>query len=356
MIYCPSTAACGWVTVERVGRKSLDALWRRRFNPGVEGESLQSPHDKLFKQAFGRTQSAATFFRSYLPASLVEAIEWDTLALAPGSFVDEALRHQESDLLYTVRWRGRSLFLYCLFEHQSKVEWWICLRLLKYMVLIWERQARGLAGGAQLAPIVPMVLYQGRAAWTPSRRFEDLLAMPPAVAELAQLQPRFEHLLVDLSVLGLEEIQGDMVVRMALQMMRAAGRGELGSWLDSSGRLFAELLQQQEPSGILEVFLRYLVAVDSDVNYGRLCQALDKAQAEELSQAVMSIAEELIQKGRQEGHQEGLTMGELIGSIRTLQDLLGLPLSEGRDLEQKGRPELEKLRQSLRVRLQSRRE
>jgi predicted transposase YdaD len=108
----------------------------------------------------------------------------------------------------------------------------------------------------------------------------------------------------------------------------------------------------------LEVFLRYLVAVDSDVSYGRLRQALDNAQAEELSKTIMSIAEELIQKGRQEGRkegrQEGLTVGELIGSIRTLQDLLGLPPSEATDLERQDRAELEATRQSLRARLQSR--
>jgi predicted transposase/invertase (TIGR01784 family) len=94
--------------------------------PFVEGEPLQSPHDKLFKQAFGRTQSAAAFFKSYLPRSLVEAIEWETLALVPGSFVDEVLRHQESDLLYSVRLREQPLLIYCLFEHQSKVEFWRC--------------------------------------------------------------------------------------------------------------------------------------------------------------------------------------------------------------------------------------
>ena len=67
----------------------------------MEGEHLQSHHDRLFKQTFGRVESAAAFFEAYLPAELAAAIDWQTLTPAAGSFVDETLRHQESDLLFS---------------------------------------------------------------------------------------------------------------------------------------------------------------------------------------------------------------------------------------------------------------
>jgi len=98
----------------------------------MEGEHLQSPHDRLFKQTFGRVESAAAFFQGYLPAELAAAIDWETLTPAPGSFVDETLRHQESDLLFSARLRGRMLQIYCLFEHQSTVNRQMPFRLLKY--------------------------------------------------------------------------------------------------------------------------------------------------------------------------------------------------------------------------------
>ena len=47
----------------------------------------------------------------------------------------------------------------------------------------------------------------------------------------------------------------------------------------------------------------------------------------------MSIAEELIEKGRQ----EGLDQGALIGRIQAMEDLLGLPVTAVSDLGQRSR-------------------
>jgi predicted transposase YdaD len=193
----------------------------------MEGEHLQSPHDRLFKQTFGRVESAAAFFKAYLPAELAAAIDWQTLTPAVGSFVDETLRHQESDLLFSVQLYGRVLQLYCLFEHQSTVNRQMPFRLLKYMVRIWEQSVSGGVGTeGGLAPILPVVLYHGRQGWERSRHFTDMLALPPGLEALRRYQPTFEHLLVDLGASGLEEVRGDMIARMTLLIMRAAGRQE----------------------------------------------------------------------------------------------------------------------------------
>ena len=47
-------------------------------------------------------------------------LDFATLAVYPGSFVDEELQHTHSDLLYAVRTRtGEGGLVYVLFEHQS---------------------------------------------------------------------------------------------------------------------------------------------------------------------------------------------------------------------------------------------
>jgi hypothetical protein len=71
----------------------IDRCLERGFNRAVEPDDLASPHDRLFKQAFGRKESAAAFFQAYLPSEVTRLIQWETLQLAPGSFIDEALRH-----------------------------------------------------------------------------------------------------------------------------------------------------------------------------------------------------------------------------------------------------------------------
>ena len=85
-------------------------------------DEVSQPHDRFFKQVFGRQQTAAAFFQAYLPAELASAVDWTSLELVSGSFVDVALRNRQSDLLYRARMEETTVFLYCLFEHQRQVD------------------------------------------------------------------------------------------------------------------------------------------------------------------------------------------------------------------------------------------
>ena len=74
-----------------------------------------------------------------MPAALVARLVFATLALRPGSYVDEALKERHSDLLFSIQTIGGApLLVYLLFEHQSTVDTLMVYRLLRYMVRIWE--------------------------------------------------------------------------------------------------------------------------------------------------------------------------------------------------------------------------
>lgn len=63
--------------------------------------ATKTPHDALFKSVFQQPESAAAELRHVLPAEHVAAIDWSTLKLEPGSYVDEALADQQSDLAFS---------------------------------------------------------------------------------------------------------------------------------------------------------------------------------------------------------------------------------------------------------------
>ena len=81
-----------------------------------------APHDALFKATFSQVERAAEELRWVLPPELVAQMDFDSLSLEPGSFVDDALREQHTDLLYSLRIGGRAARVYVLFEHQSSVD------------------------------------------------------------------------------------------------------------------------------------------------------------------------------------------------------------------------------------------
>ncbi len=56
---------------------------------------------------------------------------------------------------------GVLVFLYLLFEHQSKPDRWMRFRLLKYMCRIWEESFKQNPEQTELPLILPVVFYQG---------------------------------------------------------------------------------------------------------------------------------------------------------------------------------------------------
>ena len=69
--------------------------------PGATLRTLvtNTPHDAVFKAVFEQPEHAAAELQHVLSADLVAAIDWSSLALEPGSFVDEELADQHSDLV-----------------------------------------------------------------------------------------------------------------------------------------------------------------------------------------------------------------------------------------------------------------
>jgi len=127
--------------------------------------------------------------------------------------------------------------------------------------------------------------------------------------------------------------------------------------------LLADLLRQRQTTGIVETLLRYLLGADSRLGFERLGRTLKKREATETRDRIMSIAQELIERGRregsargrregrQEGRQEGVQVGTLIGEIVTLQRLLGLKPASLTELAGEQVEELQRTAQKLRRRL-----
>lgn len=119
----------------------------------------RNPHDALFKAVCQHPENAAAELEHILRPELAAAVEWSTLALQSGSYVNPQLADRHSDLLFAARAKssGLRLLVYLLFEHQSSNDPAMALRLLEYMVAIWDR-FYGDHPGQALPVILPAVL------------------------------------------------------------------------------------------------------------------------------------------------------------------------------------------------------
>ena len=155
------------------------------------------------------------------------------------AFVDEALEQRHSDLLFEARVAGSPALLYLLFEHQSTPCADMALRLLRYMLRIWERWQRDHPRESGLPPVVPLVLYHGETRWTAPLHLRDTLRLPEAArAVFAPYCPDFEVCFSDLSLFPEEKLWGTALVRMMLALMKHHEEGDLGRHLGRWGGAF----------------------------------------------------------------------------------------------------------------------
>ena len=77
------------------------------------------PHDSLVHDTFEHPEHVRGELQHVLGAELSARLDWSTLELVPGSFIDPALQNSRSDLLFRVMLGGHPAYLYLLFEHQS---------------------------------------------------------------------------------------------------------------------------------------------------------------------------------------------------------------------------------------------
>ena len=66
-------------------------------------KAINSPHDKIFKQALSELKVAKEFFKNYLPSKVLKKINLDSLILCKETYIDEKLREHMSDILYKVQ-------------------------------------------------------------------------------------------------------------------------------------------------------------------------------------------------------------------------------------------------------------
>lgn len=269
-----------------------------------------SVHDAFFKAMLSSTEHAGSLLRQILPSAIAARIDFATLTLCSGSFVDDALKERQSDLLFTVEIGTRPAQIYLLFEHQSRADRAMSFRLLRYMIRIWERWQEEHPDAARLPVILPIILHHSEAGWSRSTAFEDLLdADPDTLDALAEHVPRFRFIVEDLSHETDEALRAraaTALVRLSLWCLRHAREPEelvtrLGEWAE----LVREVRRAPGGAAALVKILRYIFATNEPSKPEELLARLVAAVGPENEEEVVTAADQLIERGRVRGVEQG---------------------------------------------------
>ncbi|MFO0981477.1 MAG: Rpn family recombination-promoting nuclease/putative transposase [Planctomycetota bacterium] len=260
-------------------------------------------HDAFVKKIFEQPENAAGLLAEVLPPELAEIIDFGTLALQSGSFVDSDLAKRYSDLLFSARTkRGDEVLIYLLIEHQRTPYRLLPLRALVYEVRILSRWLADHPKATELPPVFTVVLQQHRSTATPA-----LLSSLFAHADV--LPPASRRYLPDLELIVLDLPNEDDHVLLQRGMPDAAKLGLLVLKHAPHSEDFLARFRRwmhvvrslvQHPSGpdALRVLLRYIDEVSEHVKLAEIEQLIAVEIGSPGATTMATIAQTLREEGR----------------------------------------------------------
>lgn len=279
-----------------------------------EEAPLNNPHDAFIKSSLGSPERMAPFLQAYLPPALVAAVDWSSLQPAQKAFLDEQLHERHADLVFTARFHGKPLFFHLLFEHQKSVDPWMPLRLLTYQVRIWETFRKNNPKARRLPPVLPIVFFQDQGEWSPSPHFRNLLDLPEDLdPQWLDFLPDFKHVILNLSELELDAINQDLVLRVVIEALRSVLEPSSEASFITAHDALQALGDSPDHLAFFRTCITYLFRAGNTLDRKTVFAIINTSKSPRLKEEAMTIAEQLIQEGRQEGENVGLKKGRQEG-------------------------------------------
>ncbi|PNV60729.1 hypothetical protein C0033_17280 [Clostridium sp. chh4-2] len=148
-----------------------------------KNSTIREIHDQGAKAVFEDPILCAEFLRDYVNLDILKNITPEQITNISERFVSLWDEERNSDTVNKIELGdGSMLYFIALIEHQSLVSFEMCMKLLRYMVMIWndyEKEMEKLSKGItktknfKYPPILPIVYYEGTGEWTASKRLSE---------------------------------------------------------------------------------------------------------------------------------------------------------------------------------------
>ena len=263
-----------------------------------------TPHDSVFKAFLTDPDTARDFLTIHLPPALLAVCDLDTLQLSSGSFIEEHLRPYFSDVLYALKTQHGDGYVYTLIEHQSSPDKNMAFRMMRYAIAAMQQHLE--AGHTQLPLVIPILFYQGQTSPYPySLNWLQSFADP----QLAQSLYSEAFPLVDITVIPDDHIMQHKRMALLELLQKHIRQRDLAELINQVAALLLEGYTSEKQ---LRTLLHYMLQVGETEHPDTLLTQL-ASQVPQHGDTLMTIAEQLEQKGLQKGRLEGMQLGEAKG-------------------------------------------
>jgi len=153
---------------------------KKDMTQNADEEEQNPTHDEGYKGILSHNEVFLHFLRKYFASAAWTAnISDDELERIDKSFITKEYRKMDSDVIYKLKINNTDVYFYVLLELQSRVDFTMPFRLLRYMVELLNYIFKNTDEKVRerkdfrLPAVVPIVLYNGKWNWTAAKTYRE---------------------------------------------------------------------------------------------------------------------------------------------------------------------------------------
>ncbi|KQC06869.1 MAG: hypothetical protein APR55_04520, partial [Methanolinea sp. SDB] len=225
-------------------------------------------YDSAYKYLFSNKRIFHQFLTQFIDESFTRKIKLEDIEQVDRSFVSDEFLQRESDIIYKVKLGGREVYIYVLLEFQSTVDKSIPVRMLLYILQLYDQLYRNSRKG-KLPAVFPILLYNGSEKWTVGRDLATLIeqSIPRKYIPSFQYYAVIEKEVPDrvlkrvkglVSAIIYLEKQGDeaalgQAIETVIELIREEQPEQLRMFSTWVNRMFGKVLSEEEADRITEL-------------------------------------------------------------------------------------------------------
>lgn len=298
--------------------RSPERFWHSPRRMASSPVRRNHPHDKIFRRVFKQVKHALGALRALVGEGLASQLDWPTLRVEPGTYVEEALRDLMSDLLFSVRFRNgnRRALLYLLWDHQRQPDRMMPLRFHNYSgrALHDYTKSEGAIPG-YIPTLIPLLVYQGPGEWPGPCFLSELSQLPGEPEPPIHMDLRMTVHSLDDDSLPPSELT--VLARTTFRLLRLAASGQLvvanaarvANWLDDVHETYG----YDDYRSLIE----YVWSAGEEQG---MIESIIEHSREDVKKDAMSAADWLRAQGWKQGWEDGRAKGWEDGRAKGWED------------------------------------
>lgn len=270
-------------------------------------------HDSGYKKLFSNRTIFQQLIETFIAETWVKELDFSRCETLDKSFITDHYKETESDLIYKIRFRRKTIYIYVLLEFQSKVDRFMVLRVLYYILSFYMDYTANYKRIKKLPAIFPIVLYNGKHKWSAPTKISDLIETEPSLGAYAI---DFQYLLLNEKAYSKEQL---LTIRNIVStLFLAEGHYDIALLEQELLNLYDQEADKQAVSLFLNWFRQLaLYGSVSPEDYEKL-DTIYRTKEEVRTMLVATLQEE-----RQKIYEKGKTVGLTEGRIETQQQTIG---------------------------------